>query len=192
MEILSPPSYIALRRNEVKEKINVNAIMAFMQNSREPEPIFADGDRNLTGSDEKGRTQRQTMALRKVCYYLHALIQPWPEFADQIQDFEAQFRRRAAKGKCFQQPYFGCREFPAFFRLIEPHENPPETIKQEIGDLGWMVYDVFDLSIKGSSENKSCISLFRPNIENGVMHVPPYDSSEVSKPFQGGSNAASS
>ncbi len=191
VEIISLPSYIALRRNEVKEKISTKAIQAYIKGKKDPVPIFADGDIRLTGSDVKGRTQRQTMALRDVHYHLHAEIRPWPEYEDRIQDFEAQFRRRASKGKCFQQPYFGCREFPAFFRLIELHEEQSKTIDQDLGDMGWMVYDVFDLANKGKSDSKPFISLFKPSIENGVLHIPSYDSDEVIKPNQGGYDAAS-
>ncbi len=78
IEVLRPVSYIALRRNEVKEKANVNAIFDWMTAKQEPEPIWADGDRDLLGTDEKGRTQRQTMALKDVRYRLHAEIRPWP------------------------------------------------------------------------------------------------------------------
>ena len=66
--------YIALRRNEVKEKSNVNGIQRWMDGVEEPEPIWADGDKALSGSDEKGRTQRQTMALKNVAYRLTASI----------------------------------------------------------------------------------------------------------------------
>ena len=61
VELLSPPTYIALRRNEVKEKASVAAVEQWAKGLKAPEPIWADGDRDLTGSDEKGRTQRQTM-----------------------------------------------------------------------------------------------------------------------------------
>src|SRR5436305_2429072 len=78
VEVLERPSYIALRRNEVKEKVNVAAVLDWMAGRREPEPLWADGDRDSTGTDEKGRTQRQTMALKNVRYRLHAEIRPWP------------------------------------------------------------------------------------------------------------------
>src|SRR5450759_2027893 len=128
IEILAPPNYIALRRNEVKEKVSLNAVLHWMDGKERPEPIWADGDRALTGSDEKGRTQRQTMALKDVHYHLHAYIQPWPRFASALQGLEAQFRRRAAAGKCIYQPYLGCREFPAYFELVEPQAPPAERI----------------------------------------------------------------
>jgi CRISPR-associated protein Cas5d len=180
VELLSQPSYIALRRNEVKEKVSVAAVVQWAKGQRQPEPIWADGDRDLLGSDEKGRTQRQTMALRNVRYRLHATIRPWPGFERQLAAFEAQFRRRAEAGKCFYQPYLGCREFAAYFELREPatSEPPPERWS---ADLGLMLYDVFDLSRPGKGDDAVAISLFRARVENGVMRVPRYEDAAVLK-----------
>ena len=179
IEVLSPPSYIALRRNEVKEKVNVNAVLDWMEGQREPEPIWADGDRDLLGSDEKGRTQRQTMALRDVRYRLHAEILSWPGHEGKQAALEAQFRRRAEKGKCFYQPAFGCREMPAFFKLVEPGDEKRPIALDE--DFGLMLYDVFDLSRPGTSHDLPAVSLFRAEIRGGIVQVPDYASSEVLK-----------
>jgi CRISPR-associated protein Cas5d len=178
IEMLSRPSYIALRRNEVKEKVNVNAVFSWMDGRAEPEPIWADGDRDLLGTDERGRTQRQTMALKDVCYRLRAEIRPWPGFESRQTALEAQFRRRAQAGKCFQQPYFGCREFPAYFRLAGPEDRPPVAFSQ---DVGLMLYDVFDLSRPGGAHDRPAVSLFRAEIKAGVLAVPDYASPEVFK-----------
>lgn len=181
IEILKPPGYIALRRNEVKEKVSASLVGKYMAGVREPEPIWADGDRNLTGSDEKGRTQRQTMALKNVNYRLHAEIHPWPGFEDRLQGLEMQFRRRARNGKCIYQPYFGCREFPAYFELIEPGDSLTDPAPVDMENLGLMLYDVFDLSQPGTSQDEACISLFRPVVKNGVMTVPEYESRDVAR-----------
>ena len=183
VEILKQPSYIALRRNEVKDKVSVKDkdIAGFMTGRKGIEPIWADGDRNLTGSDEKGRTQRQTMALKNVRYRLHAEICPWPGFEGRLQGMESQFRRRAAQGKCIYQPYFGCREFPAYFELIEPDAPAVDTVRIDTDDLGWMLYDVFDLSRPGTNGDDPCISLFCPVIRNGVMEIPDYEDEQVRK-----------
>ncbi len=177
IEILAPPSYIALRRNEVKEKISVNAVLRWMDGKETPVPIWADGDRASTGSDEKGRTQRQTMALKDVRYRLHAHMRPWPGFENTLQGLEAQFRRRAAHGKCIYQPYFGCREFPAYFELVEPQAPQAERIALDM-ELGLMLYDVFDLSRPGSNEDKPSVSLFRATVQKGALKVPSYESPE--------------
>jgi len=186
IELLSPIAYIALRRNEVKEKINMTAVGRWMASDETPSPIFADGDRDLLGTDEKGRTQRQTMALKDVRYRLTAEIRPFPGHEDKQQALEAQFRRRAAHGKCFFQPYMGCREFPAYFELKEVGEELPDPVNHS-QDLGFMLYDVFDLGRPGLAlmEGKSpFISLFYAKIKNGVLNVPDFENEEVLKPAQ--------
>src|SRR5579884_993042 len=52
VEILTEPSYIALRRNEVKDKINVRAVERWARGTEQPEPIWADGDADLLGTDQ--------------------------------------------------------------------------------------------------------------------------------------------
>ncbi|MBI2567908.1 MAG: type I-C CRISPR-associated protein Cas5 [Candidatus Schekmanbacteria bacterium] len=180
IEILAPPAYIALRRNETKEKVSMVAVQKWMRESTLAEPIWADGDERLLGTDAKGRTQRQTMALKNVHYCLHAEIRPWPEHAGGLQGMEAQFRRRAATGKCVYQPYFGCREFPAYFELVEPGAPPARRAPVNL-DLGMMLYDVFDLSRPGASTDEPAISLFRAAVEDGYLAVPPYEDSAVEK-----------
>lgn len=176
IELLSEPRFIALRRNEVKGRVpSERTVGQWMDGKAEPQPLLADGNDEGTG-----RTQRQTMALKDVCYRLHAEIRPWPDFADRQQGLEAQFRRRAANGKCVYQPCFGCREFPAYFELVEPESelSHPVNITQ---DLGFMLYDVFDLSRPGSAEDAPRISLFSAQLAQGVLEVPPYDSPAVRK-----------
>jgi CRISPR-associated protein Cas5d len=187
VDILKPIQYIALRRNEVKEYANVTAIQKWMKGTANPVPIFTDADKEFTGTDMKGRTQRQTMALREVEYQIHARIVPWPKFdaPERRKSFDEQFQRRASQGKCFTQPAFGCREFPAYFEYGGCAEAPPSfdnPAKIPDQDLGWMLYDVFDLSKIGSSNSPQAISLFRAEIINGSIKVPDYDSPDVRKP----------
>jgi CRISPR-associated protein Cas5d len=176
VEVLSPLNYLALRRNEVKEKVSVNDVARWMKDADSLiMPLFADA----TGDDYKGRTQRQTMALKNVHYRLHAEIRPWPEFSGELTGMEQQFLRRAARGQCVYQPYFGCREFPAYFTLATPDDAPaPIALTQE---LGWMLYDVFDLSRPGDANAPPAISLFQATMTDGIMHIPDYASADVFK-----------
>ena len=118
IELLREPTYIALRRNEVGSVISVSNIKKWMKGNTYPKPIFAD--------DPSQRQQRQTMAIRNPHYRLHAKIISRLENQDKQIAFEDQFFRRASQGKTFHQPYFGCREFVAFFRFIESLERQPE------------------------------------------------------------------
>ncbi len=170
IEVLKEPSYIALRRNEVKAKTSVANVKQWMSGKKEIEPLRADEE----------RTQRQTMALKNVRYRLHARVHAWPGMEDRLQSFEAQFRRRAAHGKCIYQPYFGCREFPAYFELVEPDAAPVQPVGWD-QDIGLMLYDVFDLSQPGTSASEPHISLFEARVQAGVLDVPDYASESVLK-----------
>ncbi len=181
IEILKLPKYIALRRNETKDKANVKS--ALIDGKESPEPIWADGTQDLLGTDAKGRTQRQTMALKDVRYRIHATIVPWNGFRAQIKAMNAQFVRRATTGKCIFQPYFGCREFPAFFELTDISRDSEMPVALDL-DLGFMLYDVFDLSRPGSPYDRPYISLFQATVTKGVLDVPSFESPTVLKPVK--------
>ena len=176
IEMLEMPKYIALRRNEVKEVFpGEKTISRWMQGRETPEPLVAD-----EASEKKGRTQRQTMALKKVCYHLHAHMsfktkQPLPQ-----KTLDEQFIRRARNGKCFHQPYLGCREFPAWFELQEAQETQGLPIDLDL-DLGWMLYDVYDLEKINDSNAPFSKSMFHAVLSKGALHVPQYASDLVRK-----------
>jgi len=178
IQVLSEPKYIALMRNEVKEKgPSDRDVQSWIRDPSLIRPILADGDKLITGDDKHGRTQRQTMALRDVRYRLTARILPWNGAPKNIAAYQDQFRRRVERGQNFVQPCLGCREFPAWWG---PARNQEKTWSGDI-DAGWMLYDVFDLSKPGSSTTKSSISVFRAQLKNGSIEVPAYDSPLVRK-----------
>lgn len=174
IEIMEPVRYIALRRNEVQDRAPSNdVILRWMDGREQPKPIAA-------GAGAESNTQRQTMALKDVRYRLYAQIKPWPEMSSELAGMVAQFRRRANRGQCIYQPYLGCREFPAYFELLEgTPANAPLNFDQH---LGWMLYDVFDLSRRCTQFDKPTISVFDATIRAGVLEVPDYSSPAVRKP----------
>ena len=187
IEVLELPRYIALRRNEVKDKApSERTIKAWINGREAPEPIWADGGKDELGTDQKGRTQRQTMALKNVRYRLTAHMVPKTTFSGNSGKFNASFQRRARQGKCFQQPYFGCREFPAFFEYIEAPSAQTAAPALYDQHLGFMLYDVFDLSREVVKDNdKPFITLFDAHLVGGVLDVPSFDSAAVKKPRRG-------
>lgn len=181
IEVLEMPRYIALRRNEVKGIVPGKTILnKWIKGTEKPEPLWADSDDATTG-----RTQRQTMALKNVRYRLTARIIPKPKFGGQIIKFDEMFERRAKHGKCFQQPFFGCSEFPAFFEYVQSGDahKQPAPFDQRIG---WMLYDVFDLRREIVRDDLPFISLFDAMVVNGVVEVPAFESEKVRKPKEGG------
>ena len=182
IEVLEMPRYLALRRNEVKGIVPGTAKMnKWIRGEETPEPLMADSDDPTTG-----RTQRQTMALKNVRYRLTARVIPKPQFSapEQINKFNSMFERRAKQGKCFQQPFFGCSEFPAFFEYVQPGEErqQPAAFDQHIG---WMLYDVFDLRRDTVQDDKPFISLFDATVVGGVLEVPAFGDKKVRKPERG-------
>jgi CRISPR-associated protein Cas5d len=130
--------------------------------------------------DPDVRQQRQTMALRDVRFRITGQIVPWPGHERNQKAYDEQFIRRASHGKCFMQPYLGCREFVAFFRYLPPREyrRPPFDWS---ADLGMMVYDVFDLSAPGRNTSRPSVSLFHAKVEHGVLEVPGWHDARVLK-----------
>jgi CRISPR-associated protein Cas5d len=149
IEVLAPIRWISVRRNEVGKVASLRS-----------EGIFIEDDRQ----------QRAGLLLRDVKYRLFAefefippeqrakIANPVPDYlvdaaeaaalkaADVRPDeteakYAAMFERRAKKGQCFNQPYLGCREFAAAFRLVDPRAEPAMPL-DETRDLGWMLYDL--------------------------------------------------
>ena len=184
IEVMEMPRYIALRRNEVKDTVPGTATLnKWMSGKEPPEPLWADGGKDELGTEQKGRTQRQTMALKNVRYRLTAKIVPKPAFSQDYGKFNASFERRAKQGKCFQQPYFGCREFPAFFEYVESSDSRDRSLFPLNQHVGLMLYDVFDLQKEVVKDNeKPFITLFDAYVRDGIIEVPPFNSEMVKKP----------
>jgi len=123
---------------------------------------------------EEERQQRAGLFLRDVDYLIRGHFsmaeKAGPE--DTPVKFAEMFRRRAEKGQCFNQPYFGCREFTAHFEWIGPETEPLRAIN-ESRDLGYMLYDM-DYSTETPTPR-----FFRAKLDNGRMVVPAFDSEEV-------------
>ncbi|PIE62862.1 MAG: type I-C CRISPR-associated protein Cas5 [Desulfobacter postgatei] len=90
----------------------------------------------------------------------------------------AMFERRAKKGQCFYQPYLGCREFSAYFKLIQDTSTYAEGYNpiQESRDFGFMLYD-----LDFSDPKNICPAFYRAEMKHGKILVPEWDSEEVRK-----------
>jgi CRISPR-associated protein Cas5d len=175
IEVLAPIRWISIRRNEV------GSVASTRKNH-----IFIEVDRQ----------QRAGLFLRDVKYRLFAefeFILPVKRYKKYNPDqdylhnkegeetlrldetpakYAAMFERRARKGQCFNQPYLGCREFSARFRLVNPQLEPAVPIP-ETRDLGWMLYD---MNFSSPTDPKPLF--FKPKMENGVIIVPDRKNSE--------------
>jgi CRISPR-associated protein Cas5d len=164
IEVIHPIRWINLRRNEVGKVIpKVN-----------PKTVAKSG-KPLGLNIEDERQQRAGLFLRDVKYRIHAGFEMTGRAGDGDTPvkFAQMFERRASRGQCFNQPYLGCREFSADFRLVNEKENLAPPIN-ESRDLGWMLYD---LDYSDASNPKPLF--FRARLDHGVVHIPAYDSEEV-------------
>lgn len=183
IEVLTPIRWVSVRRNEVGKVASPRSNGIFIEDERQ---------------------QRAGLFLRAVKYRLFAefdfippdqrgkVLNPVPEYLlgdDEAEElrrpdvrkdeteikYVAMFRRRATKGQCFNQPYLGCREFAATFRLVDPEKEPTswsdEFKTQELGfgvprDLGWMLYDLQYIEPTNPKP-----LFFRAQLHNGAINT---------------------
>jgi len=164
IEVLAPIRWINVRRNEVGKVIpKIN-----------PKSAIKSG--KVLGLNIEGeRQQRAGLFLRDVKYRIHAGFEMTERAGagDTPVKFAEMFERRASKGQCFNQPYFGCREFAANFTLVGPKGEAAHPIS-ESRDLGWMLFDMDYSDVKSPKP-----LFFRAELNNGVVDVPRFDSEEV-------------
>lgn len=187
IEVLNPIRWINLRRNEVGAKVSV----------RNAEQAMAAGTGDLGLYIEDERQQRAGLFLRDVAYRLHGqldflLKRPqhkpnFPHFAgrpvsreeveverqpESLAKYLSMFERRAQRGQCVNQPYLGCREFAADFRLVDGDTSRRPIA--ETRDLGFMLHDLDFAAADGIAPR-----FFHAQMTCGVIEVPAFDSHEV-------------
>ncbi len=132
--VLKPIVFTNIRRNELKDKIGSGTVKKAINNPTTR--IY------MNIQDPKNRTQRASMILRNVEYIIEAHFETTG--SDRESDVAKKhyniFRRRVLKGQCFHRPYFGNREFPVHFSLVNDDDNI--TTIEASKDLGWMLYDI--------------------------------------------------
>jgi CRISPR-associated protein Cas5d len=165
IEVLKPICWISLRRNEVASVVS----------TRNVETAMKTGSGDLALYIEDDRQQRAGLFLRDVAYRLHADLEFIAERDPQANanKYCEMFERRAGKGQCVNQPYLGCREFAAGFRLVTGAEEVSPPI-DESRDLGFMLYDM-DFANPADPAPR----FFRARLDNGVVDVPAWDNEGV-------------
>lgn len=165
IEVLNPIHWINLRRNEVASVVSTRNVETAMKN----------GTGDLALYIEEDRQQRAGLFLRDVVYRVHADLEFLRERDPEATatKYHEMFERRAGKGQCVNQPYLGCREFAAAFRLVDDLGGEPAPIA-ETRDLGFMLHD-----LDFTKPNDPQPRFFRAMLQNGVVEVPAWDSEEV-------------
>jgi len=165
IEVLRPIRWINLRRNEVASVVSTRNVETAMKN----------GTGILGLNIEDDRQQRAGLFLRDVAYRVHADLEFFSERdpGAHANKYYEMFERRASRGQCVNQPYLGCREFAAYFRLVEDFAAEPVPI-DETRELGFMLHDL-DFTKPADPQPR----FFRARLENGAISVPEWDSEEV-------------
>lgn len=165
IEVLKPIRWINLRRNEVASVVSTRNVETAMKSGK--------GDLGLY--IEEDRQQRAGLFLRDVSYRVHADLEFLAARDPQANasKYHEMFERRAGKGQCVNQPYLGCREFAAAFRLVAKPDDEATPI-DETRDLGFMLHDL-DFSHPADPQPR----FFRARLENGAVAIPAWDSEEV-------------
>ena len=155
IHVLNPIRFDSIRRNEVQTKASVQNAQQAMKTGK-PVHIFVEDDRQ----------QRASLVLRNVAYVIEAHFEMTAKAG--AGDNEGKhldiFNRRAASGQCFQQPYFGCREFPVRFTLLDGKLPVSQLANDAPRDLGWMLYDI-------DYAHGMTPLFYKPVLENGMIDV---------------------
>lgn len=155
--VLRPIQFTNIRRNEVSSKISARNVKAVMVGSENP--LYID--------TTKAIQQRASMVLKNVQYVIeaHFELTDRANESDNHGKFKDIMIRRLKKGQCHHQPCFGCREFPANFRLFEG-ERPVTAYENEERDFGLVLYD-----LDYSDPQNIQPMFFRAIMKNGVIEV---------------------
>jgi len=168
IHVLNEIRFDNVRRNEVGSKIPAGNVRKAMKG----EPVLL----CQYASDPKDRQQRATLLLRDVSYIIEAHFKMTGEAGsdDTPDKHHAIISRRARQGQCFQQPYLGCREFPARFRLIEEDEPVPHSTHKGEKDLGWMLLDI-------DFADGITPLFFRATMKDGLIEIPRMEKGVVAE-----------
>ena len=157
IEVLKPVRWISVRRNEVGSKVSTHKAIAAMNSGSGTLGLYVEDDRQ----------QRAGLFLRDVAYRLYAGFQVVAAGEhDNAAKFTEIFERRAEKGQCVNQPYLGCREFAARFRLVADSTKETLPAPEVDGDLGWMLYDM-----DFTDPVDPYPLFFRARVDRGVMDL---------------------
>jgi CRISPR-associated protein Cas5d len=153
-----------VRRNEVG---NIIPVKKANQARKTGKPLYSVAPEKIE--------QRSSLILKNVRYIItaHFVMTEAASPTDNPDKFQGITKRRAESGKCYHQPYFGCREFPAFFKLWDGQYSCPQELEGE-KDLGYMLFDM-DYSNPGNIQPM----FFHAEMKNGIIVIPNKDSKEV-------------
>ena len=156
--VLNKIKFENIRRNEVSQKISAPNVRNFIKSKK--------GELYIATSET--RTQRAAMVLKNVRYVIEARVLMTESTGndDNFLKIYNILERRLTNGQCYHTPYFGTREFPAYFKLCKNIKKIKTAYPNEIKDLGFMLYDM-----DYSDKKNICPLFFRAIMKNGILEV---------------------
>lgn len=173
IEVLMPIRWISVRRNEVGKVASLRSSGIFVEDERQQRAglflrdvkyrLFAEFE--FIPPEKRGKVHNPVPEWLVNTEELTDLKKPDVRPDETEAKYAAMFERRAKKGQCFNQPYLGCREFSAQFRLVDSKGESATPIP-ESRDLGWMLYDM-DFSDPADPKPQ----FFKAKMESGVIDL---------------------
>ncbi len=156
IHVLKPIRFANVRRNEVSSKLSASNAKSAMTGAGDVRPI-------ITAEDIQ---QRASMLLKDVRYVIEAHFELTGKAGedDTVEKHYNIALRRLREGQFFHQPCFGCREFPASFRLVE--DEIPVGDRPDDRDLGYMLHDM-----DFSNPRDIRPTFFRAALKDGVIDL---------------------
>ena len=159
IHVLNQIRFTNVRRNEIKSKASNSALRSAVMNGKELPHINRRTDIQ----------QRSALILTNVHYVIEAHFELTYKAnpGDNPGKVKDIIRRRLEKGQFYSAPYFGTREFPAFFKQYEG-TFPPKGFysDEECRDFGLMLYDM-----DYSDPQNITPTFFRAVMRNGIIDV---------------------
>lgn len=176
IHVLKPIRNFSILRNEINSHQSDRAVAGWQKKGSGG--YYADSD----------RAQRHSLCLRDVTYVIKASIK-LKSYETNMVKYRDQFRRRVTKGQCHHQPYFGTREFSAYFADVdgtedkERLENFPYPQPVDFGlmlfdmeiteaDNGSMLYLKHDANGARVTKGNAQPRFFHAQLLQGILTVP--------------------
>jgi len=159
IHVLNEIRWGTMKRNEVGVRLSLGAVEKAMKNLSTP----------IRVSIADNRVQRSTRLLRDVAYVIEAHFELVGTNHPNTVRHKETFERRALAGQQFHQPYLGCREFVAFYELVD---RVPPSFHAGEKDFGLMLHSI-------DFANGSSPCFFRVIMRDGEITVPPVGDKRV-------------
>lgn len=157
IKVIKPIRRESVKRNEVKHKISNSKVLSVCNGKKAL--LYLNRNKDIV--------MRNSSILRNVEYIVDFHFDVDPEKmndTDSEAKFASMINRRIEKGQCYKQPYFGCREFPAYFEKATGNELSYYEDVDRV-DFGIMLYGMDYGKEQWSPMFYNCV------MKNGVINL---------------------